>query len=143
MAAAPQPRTAWPLRLVVQGLPMSPNDRRRSHWSAQHRDTALFRDAVAWQSRQLYAGPPLERAKVHVTLIHRTKHRYDPDGSFGVVKPLLDGLAIRGGGTLLVDDRGISLTVNQSQGLERSVVVEIMPLEPAGDTDDAIGDSHV
>jgi hypothetical protein len=119
----------WPITISLPGIPLSPNARRRSHWSTQARDTALYRDQVAWLSRAGYHGPPLESARVLITLIHRTAARFDPDGAVGVTKCLLDGLCLRAGGALLVDDQAVHLSVDQATGPRRGCLIQVWPIE--------------
>jgi hypothetical protein len=145
MSAGRGATMAAPLVTIsLSGHPLSPNARRRAHWAAVSRDTAMYRDGVAWQTRAAYHGPPLQRAGVHVRIVHRGPQRYDPDGAVGVAKSLVDGLTVRAGGTVLVDDKDIELVVTQERGPKRGVELAVWPLpEPGASAAGASLDSTV
>ncbi len=84
--------------LIVAGHPMSPKRRAAATRRARLRDKRSYREAAAWQSRQLYRGRPLERARVVVTLYRNNGQPYDPANAIGVCKHLLDGLCVQQGG---------------------------------------------
>lgn len=122
----PEPRS---YRLVLPGAhPLSANARRSAkHWGVVARDNARWRSAVAWQARAAHQGPPLERAKVTITLWRRGGLPRDDDSAVASVKAVIDGLTVAGGGALLVSDAPghIELEVCQKVGAWRGVEIEV------------------
>lgn len=113
--------------IVVPGHPLSPNGQAAAPLRTRLSDKRAYRDMVAWQVRAAHRGPPLERARVTITLLRTDSQFYDPDAAVGTCKRLVDGL-VHGG--LLVDDSKdhIELVVRQERGDARScrIVVEAL-----------------
>jgi hypothetical protein len=117
---------AWPLTIEVSGHP--PGVNQRLHWQARRRLCRPFVDAVGWQAKTLGLQQRLERARVVVTFVHRSR-RYmgDVDNLYSRSKCLVDALK----GILIVDDSPahLDLEVRQELGRERSVRVEVWSAE--------------
>jgi Holliday junction resolvase RusA-like endonuclease len=108
--------------MQVSGHP--PGVNQRLHWQARRRLCRPFVDAIGWQAKAFGLEQPLERARVVVTFIHRSR-RYmgDVDNLYSRSKCLVDALK----GILVVDDSTacLELEVRQELGKERSVRVEV------------------
>jgi hypothetical protein len=115
-----------PLAITISGHPPGAND--RLSWQARRRLCQPFKEAAGWQARAFGLPQPLERARIVVTFIHRSR-RYmgDIDNLYSRSKCLVDALK----GILIVDDSPahLQLEVGQELGQERSVRVEVWPAD--------------
>jgi hypothetical protein len=98
----------------------------RLHWQARRRLCRPFQEAIGWQAKACGLEQPLERARVVVTFIHRSRRNMgDVDNLYSRARPLVDALK----GILIVDESPahLQLDVRQELGKERSVQLEVWP----------------
>ena len=88
-------------KIVVNGLPKSPNQVGRSHWAVQAKEKKEWAEKIAWLARSAYKGMPMQSAHVSFDIYVGDNRRHDPDNlAWSVTKPTLDALK----GIVLVDD---------------------------------------
>jgi len=88
-------------KIVVSGLPKSPNQIGRSHWALQAEEKREWAKKIAWLAKAAYKGEPYSRAHVVFRIYVGDNRRHDPDNlAWAVTKPTLDALK----GIILVDD---------------------------------------
>lgn len=126
---APLPPESAPrrFRLIIDSHPLSPNRAAAASLRQRLRDKRQFREAAAWKSRQVHQGPPLERARVTITLVRPDRQFYDEDNAVATTKHLVDGLCVQHGGTLLAGDDSahLELVVRQERGPHRVAVIDV------------------
>jgi hypothetical protein len=114
----PEPRT---FTVEMPSQPLGANEKRRArHWSIQWRDTTTFRDGFALLAKDQHRGPPMQQARVDITLVRtRGQVPLDPDNIYSRAKPCLDALIQAG---VISDDSAehIELHMHQGRGAARA-----------------------
>lgn len=93
------------LQLPIPDRRLSPNA--RSHWWAKSVLTKAGRTAARIEALRVLDGrlpPKWIKARMRVTLFHRTKRTPDPDNFIASLKAYCDGIADAG---IVVNDRGL------------------------------------
>jgi hypothetical protein len=131
VSAAAQPasaRVSWPLHIIVDDLPPSPN--RRLHWAARRRIVQPLVESIAWQARAvaIVLPQPLTHAHVIAKLTFSQPPLRDIDNAFASLKECIDALVT--GGLLAGDDpTHLTLAVVQVLGPHRCLSLEVWPME--------------
>jgi hypothetical protein len=87
------------MKAIIHKLPKTHNDRLRSHWRAQRRETKDWALMVRAACGLPQCGQVQGKCKVTITLYR--KRLQDPDNAVASVKPVVDALVRNG---WLVDD---------------------------------------
>ncbi len=76
-------------------LPSNDNTRRRWHWTERRERDAVWHNRVALAVRARHV-PSCERIRLSVVVTRRSLGVADPDGDWGRMKPIIDGLVRSG-----------------------------------------------
>lgn len=103
---------------------LSPNAKRRSHWSKYSGPTKKYRALCGWLAKEqglhlTRRNDPDTKFHVGLTFNQPTKHRRDMDGMLGSFKAGLDGLADAMG----VDDHKFELSLKTGEIIKGGSVV--------------------
>ncbi len=94
----------------------------RMHWMTRNKWNQAWKEevgnAVMMQRREFWKLP-LEYAKI--TIVFFTTRLMDYDGAYNAAKPILDGLKVKDGAGVIIDDspKYIDLTVKQEKVAHR------------------------
>lgn len=114
------------VKIVVDGLPRSPNAIGRSHWTVQAKLKKEWADKIGWLARAVYKGNPLEKAHLKFTIYTGDNRRHDPDNlAWAVTKPTLDAIK----GIIIVDDSIDHVTLEYEYSREKPRRFEVIVKE--------------
>lgn len=102
------------MKLVIQRVPMSPNERERLHWTDKRKANKKWR-------RDIMAALGRDRFQIVRIAIHR-RRLLDADNATGSIKPVLDGLRDSG---LIYDDSVRWIVLKTEQVLDQDDYTEI------------------
>ena len=93
-------------RIVVEGIPPTPNRSRRQHWAQNGATAASWRmkaQNAAHECIDEHGGviPHLDKVRMVLWVCPKTRNRRDPDNALAACKPCIDGLVDAG---ILRDD---------------------------------------
>jgi Holliday junction resolvase RusA-like endonuclease len=119
------------MNATINKLPKTHNDRLRSHWRTQRRETKDWVLMVRAACGLPQFGKVQGRCKVTITLYR--KRLQDPDNAVASVKPVLDALVRNG---WLVDDSAeyLELHVKEEKSKEQRTVIEWSVCDGTDDT---------
>ena len=120
-------------RVVVDGIPPTPNRSRRQHWAQNGGIASGWRakaEAAAKEAIDEHGGivPHFDKVRMVLWVCPKTRNRRDPDNATSAVKPCIDGLVDAG---ILRDDSFDvieELTVRRYFSPVPRIVFEIEPL---------------
>lgn len=112
------------MEIRVEGLPPSPNQTTRKHWTYQAKLKKEWGEKIGWLAKSNRPTRLLKKAKVHYVISVGDNRRHDPDNlAFSVAKVANDALV----GIILEDDSidNIELSFEFNREKPRGFTIQI------------------